>query len=50
MSEIDYKGDFTLEADNTFIPFEPEFYPNVARFMAERARFLAEKVDLYRKK
>ena len=50
LADIDYKGDFTLEADNTFIPFEPEFYPNVARFMAERARFLAEKVDLYRKK
>ena len=50
LGEIDYKGDFTLESDNTFIPFEPEFYPTVARFMADRARFLAEKVDSYRVK
>ena len=50
LGEIDYKGDFTLESDNTFIPFEPEFYPTVARFMADRARFLAEKVDSYRAK
>ena len=50
LGEIDYKGDFTLESDNTFIPFEPEFYPTVARFMADRARFLSEKVDSYRVK
>lgn len=50
LGEIDYAGEFTLESDNTFIPFEKEFYPNVARFMAERARFLSEKVDAYRKK
>ena len=49
LGEIDYKGDFTLESDNTFIPFEKEFYPGVARFMAERAKFLAGKVDEYRK-
>ena len=50
LGEIDYKGDFTLESDNTFIPFEKEFYPSVARFMAERAKFLAAKVDAYRKR
>ena len=49
LGEIDYTGDLTLESDNFFSRFEIEFYPTVARFMAERAKFLAEKVDEYRK-
>ena len=50
LGEIDYKGEFTLEADMFLCRFEDEFFPTALRFMADRARFLAELVDSYRSK
>ena len=41
LKDIQYDGEFTLEADNFLLGFEKEFVPVAARFMAERARFLA---------
>ena len=49
LGEIDYKGEFTLEADNFLVRFENDFYPTALRFMADRAKYLADKVDSYRK-
>ena len=49
LGEIDYKGEFTLEADNFLKNFDDKFKPVAARFMADTARHLAEKVDSYRK-
>ena len=49
LGEIDYKGDFTLEADNFLVRFENDFYPTALRFMADRAKYLSDKVDAYRK-
>ena len=50
LGEIDYKGEFTLEADMFLDRLEDEFFPTALRFMSDRARFLAGKVDSYRKK
>ena len=49
LGEIDYKGEFTREADNFLKNFDNDFKPVAARFMADTARNLAEKVDSYRK-
>ncbi len=48
LADVDYRGVFTLEADNFLNGFGAEFARPAARFMAERARFLADKVDSYR--
>ena len=49
LGEIDYKGEFTLEADNYLKKFDNDFKPQAARFMADVAKYLANKVDGYRK-
>ena len=46
LKDIDYDGEFTLEADAFLIKFEKEFVPIAARFMGDRARFLANQFDL----
>ncbi len=48
LGEIDYVGNFNLEADSFFANFPAEHHATVARFMADTARCLANKVDLYR--
>lgn len=48
LADVDYQGDFTLEADNFLLGFGKEFAPQTARFMAERAKFLAEKVEAFK--
>ena len=45
LKDIDYDGEFTLEADNFLVGFEKEFVPVAARFMADRARFLANRFE-----
>ena len=45
LKDIDYDGDFTLEADCFLAGFEKEFIPTAARFMADRARFLANRFE-----
>ncbi len=48
LAEVDYHGAITLEADRFFYNYPEEFYPTVARFMADTARMLRDKVELYR--
>lgn len=48
LAEIDYDGEFTLEANGFLRGFEPEFMREATHFMAVRARFLADKLDSYR--
>ena len=50
LGAIDYKGEFTLEADNFLIRYPNEHLPVAMRFMADTARFYAEQVDLARVK
>jgi hypothetical protein len=50
LADIDYDGELTLEADNFLRGFGVEFFPQAAKFMADRARFIADKVDAYRAK
>ncbi len=50
LGEIDYKGEFTLEADNFLINYSDEFLPTAMRFMADVAKHLSDKVDEYREK
>lgn len=44
LKEINYDGEFTLEADYFLSRFETEFLPDALEFMAKRARFLANKM------
>ncbi|MBQ9085341.1 MAG: sugar phosphate isomerase/epimerase [Clostridia bacterium] len=48
LAEVDYQGAITLEADRFFYNYPEEYYPTVARFMADTARMLRDKVELYR--
>ena len=48
LGEIDYKGEFTLEADNFIKKYEDEFKPEAAKFMANTAHYLAKKIEAYR--
>ncbi len=48
LADIDYKGDFTLEADEFFNGFALEMRPRVSVFMAEQSKFLAAQVDAKR--
>jgi len=48
LADIDYKGDFTLEADNFPRGFDVEYLPTVYRFMADTARFWAQKTEAYK--
>ena len=50
LADIDYKGEFTLEADNFYCGFDDELIPTVARFMADVARNISSKIDFYRNK
>ena len=45
LKDIDYDGEFTLEADSFLTKFEKEFVPTAARFMGDRTRFLANLFD-----
>ena len=49
LADIDYKGEFTLEADNFLKRYPDDFKPTAAKFMADTARYLANKVDSLRK-
>lgn len=50
LGEIDYKGDFTLEADNFLVRFDKEYAPAAARFMCETAKHFAAVLDSNRPK
>ena len=40
LAEIDYKGDFTFEANNFFANKPFELYPATAKYMCEIGRYL----------
>ena len=50
LGEIDYKGDFTLEADSFLNNFPLEFVPRALEFMNDTAKMFSDKVDGYRKR
>ena len=45
LADIDYTGEFTYEADNFFLNFEPGFYQEAADFMALRGRNLIAMIE-----
>ena len=49
LADIDYKGEFTLEADQFMIKYEIPFRPQVARFMADICKYMVEKIETYKK-
>jgi len=44
LAKIDYKGDFTFEADNFYKGKPLEMYPECAEFMVKTGRFLINKI------
>jgi len=49
LGEIDYKGDFTLEAQCFANKYPTEHMPDVLRFMAATAKLYSDKIDSYRR-
>ena len=49
LGEIDYKGEFTLEAACFQYNFPLDFMPTVLKFMNDTAKMYSDKVDCYRK-
>lgn len=49
LAEIDYAGDFTLEAEYFTKNFPDEHLPSALRFMSETAKLYADKIDNYKK-
>lgn len=45
LADIDYKGNFTYEADNFLKMFPYQLYPDALKFMASVARHLAEEIE-----
>lgn len=45
LADIDYSGEFTYEADNFFLNFEPSFYQDAANFLALRGRHLISMIE-----
>ena len=48
LADIDYKGEFTYEADVFFRGFDKELYPDVAAFMCKVGRNLISKIEAYK--
>ena len=48
LADVDYKGDFTLEADNFLLKYDPEFRPTATRFMADVCKHLTGKIEVYK--
>jgi len=48
LADIDYKGDFTLEADNFLLKYDVEFRPTATKFMAEVSKHLTNKIEVYK--
>lgn len=48
LADVDYKGVFTYEANNFFVGYDVEYYPTVAKFMADTARYLTAKIEKYK--
>jgi sugar phosphate isomerase/epimerase len=48
LADIDYKGDFTLEADKFLTQYDVEFRPTATRFMADVCKYLTDKIETYK--
>ena len=48
LADIDYRGEFTLEANSFFDGFDIELYPIVAKFAKDVAEYLTKKIEGYR--
>jgi sugar phosphate isomerase/epimerase len=48
LADIDYKGEFTLEADNFLINYDKQFKPVALKFMADCAKHYADKIEAYK--
>lgn len=48
LADIDYDGEFTLEADAFLRYFEKDFKPTACRFMIDRSRYLIDKIEKYK--
>jgi sugar phosphate isomerase/epimerase len=49
LADIDYQGDFTLEAESFAKKYPTDHLPAVIRFMADTARYYANKIEEYKK-
>lgn len=49
LADIDYKGEFTLEADNFLRRYDDVHKPCAARFMADTAKHLVSKIESFKK-
>lgn len=45
LAKINYSGEFTFEADNFFLNFEPDFWQQAADFLALRGRALISMIE-----
>lgn len=48
LADIDYRGDFTLEADNFLQKYDVEFRPTATKFMADVCKHLTGKIEAYK--
>ncbi len=48
LADIDYAGDFTLEADAFLRNFEKDFKPTACKFMVERSRYIMNKIEEFK--
>ena len=48
LADIDYKGDFTLEADKFLENYDVAFRPTASKFMAEVCKHLTNKIETYK--
>lgn len=48
LADIDYKGDFTLEADKFLTQYDVEFRPTAIRFMSDVCKHLTNKIESYK--
>jgi sugar phosphate isomerase/epimerase len=48
LADIDYKGEFTLEADSFLRKYDVEFQPTASRFMADVCKHLTDKIEAYK--
>ena len=43
--DIDYTGEFTLEADNFLNKYDVKFQPTASRFMADVCKHITDKIE-----
>lgn len=48
LADIDYQGEFTLEADNFLVKYDIEFRPTATKFMADVCKHLTDKIEFYK--